>query len=120
MKKLVLSLIFIVVASIHIKAQTPTMQQKLYYTCKVWGFVKYFHSGVSTCQVNWDSVLIARLPSIKNALTNTDFNNALDTLLNAAGPMTIVPGILPDTIAPALKRNRNFGWINDPIFRSDV
>jgi carboxyl-terminal processing protease len=103
-----------------LKAQNPTYQQKLYYTCKIWGFVKYFHSGVSNCQVNWDSILVARLPAIKNAVTNTDFNNALDTLLNAAGPMTIVPGALPDTISPLLKRNRNFSWINDPILRADV
>ena len=119
MKKHVVVLV-VVLAFLTGAAQNPTYQQKLYYTCKVWGFVKYFHSGVSTCQVNWDSVLIARLPSIKNAVTNNEFNNALDTLLSAAGPMTIVPGVLPDTIAPALKRNRNFNWVNDPILRSDV
>ncbi|HXB42068.1 MAG TPA: S41 family peptidase [Bacteroidia bacterium] len=101
-------------------AQNPNYQQKLYYTCKVWGFVKYFHSKVSTCKVNWDSVLVSRLPHIKNAVTSTNFNDELDTLLNAAGPMTIVPGVLPDTIHPELKRNRNFSWINDPVFRSDV
>jgi carboxyl-terminal processing protease len=102
------------------EAQNPSYQQKLFYTCKIWGFVKYFHSGVSNCQVNWDSILVARLPSIKNAVTKTDFNNALDTLLNTAGPMAIISGTLPDTIAPALKRNRNFSWINDTILRSDV
>ncbi len=120
MKRYLRVLVLLVSLNTIIQAQNPTYQQKLYYTCKVWGFVKYFHSGVSTCQVNWDSVLIARLPSIQNAVTNSDFNNALDTLLIAAGPMAIVPGILPDTIAPALKRNRSFGWINDPVFRSDV
>jgi carboxyl-terminal processing protease len=119
MKRFIQTLFILFVSAISF-AQNPTYQQKLYYTCKIYGFVKYFHSQVSTCQVNWDSVLISRLPAIKNAVTKNDFNNALDTLLNAAGPMTIVPGVLPDTIAPALKRNRNFGWINDPIFRSDV
>jgi C-terminal processing protease CtpA/Prc len=101
-------------------AQNPSYQQKLFYTCKIWGFVKYFHSGVSTCQVNWDSVLLSRLPYIKNAVTNNDFNDQLDSLLSAAGSMTIVPGSLPDTLPVALKRNRNFTWINDPIIRSDV
>lgn len=105
---------------LHTNAQNPTYQQKLFYTCKIWGFVKYFHSGVSTCSVNWDSILVSRLPHIKAAITNDDFNNELDTLLNAAGPMTIATGILPDTIPPELKRNLDFSWFNDPIIRNDV
>ena len=48
--------------------QNPTYQQKLFYTCKIWGFVKYYHSNVSVCGVNWDSVLIHCLPLVKNAI----------------------------------------------------
>lgn len=102
------------------QAQNPGYNQKLYYACKIWGFVKYFHSGVSTCQVNWDSVLVYHLPHIKNAVTVADFNNELDSMLMAAGPMAIAPGTLPDTIQPELKRNRNFGWINDATLNSSV
>lgn len=101
-------------------AQNPTYQQKLYYTCKVWGFVKYYHSEVSTCQVNWDSILVANLPLVKNAITKDDFNDALDTMLNAAGPMQIAVSYLPDTIQPELKLNRDWGWISDTMLRSDV
>jgi carboxyl-terminal processing protease len=118
MKKLLL--IFLLFSFQQVQAQNPTYQQKLFYTCKIWGFVKYFHSGVSTCSVNWDSVLVSRLPFIKNAVSNADFNNELSILLNAAGPMTIATTALPDTIPAALKRNRNFAWINDPMLRNDV
>src|ERR1035437_7340620 len=103
MKKLLLLLLLVCIKQEN--AQNPTYQQKLFYTCKIWGFVKYFHSGDSTCSVNWDSILVNRLPKIKNAVTNNNFNDELDTLLNAAGPMTIVPGALPDTIQPELNRN---------------
>src|ERR1700728_2566658 len=85
-------------------AQNPTYQQKLFYTCKVWGFVKYFHSNVSTCGVNWDSVLLHCLPLVKNAVTQNDFNNALDTMLNAAGPMAITHAPPCDTVPPELSR----------------
>lgn len=100
--------------------QNPTYQQKLFYTCKVWGFVKYYHSEVSTCQVNWDSVLIATLPLVKNAVTGADFNNIIDTMLLAAGPMeiAITPPLAP--LPPELCRNLNFGWIHDTILRNDV
>ncbi|MDR3681056.1 MAG: T9SS type A sorting domain-containing protein [Flavipsychrobacter sp.] len=101
-------------------AQVPTYQQKLYYTCKIWGFVKYYHSNVSNCNINWDSVLLASLPAIKNTVTKNEFNDALDTMLVAAGPMALSSTYFPDTLAPELKRNRNFGWINDANLRADV
>lgn len=101
-------------------AQTPSYQERLYYTCKVWGFVKYYHSNVSMCNVNWDSVLIATMPLIKAAATKDEFNDALDTMLKQAGPMAIASTPLPDTIPAELKRNRNFAWIADTVFRSDV
>ncbi|OJW80220.1 MAG: hypothetical protein BGO69_13425 [Bacteroidetes bacterium 46-16] len=115
-----LILIVLVFSFVFAQAQNPTYQQKLYYTCKIWGFTKYYHSRVSNCQVNWDSVLLARLPLIKNAVTFNDFNNELIAMLSAAGPMDIAANPLPDTIAPELKRNRNWNWINDPMLRTDV
>lgn len=101
-------------------AQNPTYQQKLYYTCKIWGFAKYFHSRVSVGLVNWDSVLLADLPLVKSAVTDSEFNNALDTMLMAAGPMALTVSPPCDTLPPELKRNLNFGWINDTLLRADV
>jgi hypothetical protein len=75
---------------------------------------------VSICQVNWDSVLLQTLPLIKNAVTSNEFNDALDTMLMAAGPMEIATTPSPDTLPPELKRNLNFGWISDPVFRNDI
>ncbi len=78
--------------------------------------VKYYHSRVSTGLVNWDSVLTVSLPAIKNAVTNDDFNDALASMLSAAGPMEIATTPSPDTLPPELKQNLNFGWINDQVF----
>ena len=72
------------------------------------------------CGVNWDSILIHCLPLVKSAVTQNDFNNALDTMLNAAGPMAITHAPPCDTVPPELSRNLNFGWINNPILRLDV
>jgi hypothetical protein len=119
MKKLYLFFIICTVGT-TVFAQNPTYQQKLYYSCKVWGFVKYYHSRVSVCQVNWDSVLLQTLPLIKNAVTSDEFNDALDIMLMAAGPMEIATTPSPDTLPTELKRNLNFGWINDPVFRNDI
>lgn len=120
--KTVKSFLFLLFFSINIFAfsQNPTYQQKLYHTCKVWGMVKYYHSWVSICQVNWDSVLLQTLPQVKSASTNNEFNDALHNMLLAAGPMEIAITPSPDTLPAELKRNLNFDWVNDPIFRTDV
>jgi len=119
MKKLIVFVILLTFGQTAF-AQNPSYQQKLYYSCKVWGFVKYFHSKVSVCEINWDSVLVGNLPLIKNAVSSNDFNNVLYQMLQAAGPMAIATTALPDTIPAELKRNRNFGWINNAVFRNDV
>ncbi len=118
MRRLLLTLFMGIACSAGV-AQ-PTLQQKLYYTCKVWGFVKYYHSEVSTCHVNWDSVLLRTLPLVRAATTNNQFNDALDTMLLAAGPMALSSTYFPDTLPTELKRNRDWAFMNAPIFRSDV
>lgn len=110
----------LLLSSFHCMAQNPSLEQKYYYTCKIWGFAKYYHSRVSNCQVNWDSVLLAALPNVRTASTSNQFNDALMTMLNAAGPMTLAFNYFPDTLPAELKRNRDFSWINTPVLRSDV
>ena len=119
MKKTVL-LWILFFPGVTVISQEITYRQKLYYSCKVWGFVKYYHSRVSICQVDWDSVLTVTLPVIKDAVTTDEFNDALASMLAAAGPMEIATTPSPDTLPPELKRNLNFGWIDNPVLRQDV
>jgi len=56
---------------------------------------------------------------VKVAPDYTAFNDALDSMLTAAGPMALSTTYFPDTLAPELKRNRNFNWITDTILRAD-
>jgi len=70
--------------------------------------------------VDWDSVLVSVLPAIKSASTKDEFNDALDTMLQAAGSTAKASGILPDTLPARLKYNRNWGWTDDAMLRSDV
>jgi carboxyl-terminal processing protease len=117
--KLVLFIICIFTLNISL-SQNPSYQQRLYYSCKVWGFIKYFHSSVSNCQVNWDSVLLKNLPLIKNSISNNDFNDAISNIINAAGAMEIATSPPPDTFPLEQRRNLNFDWLNDPVFRNDL
>src|SRR6185312_9658088 len=120
MRRLTLFFSLSILLSASADAQVPTLQQKLYYTAKVWGFVKYYHSEVSTCHTNWDSVLLHVLPMVRAAASDSEFNDALDTMLAAAGPMALSTSYFPDTLDIKLKRNRDWSWIGSPALRSDV
>ena len=119
MKKLFVFFILVIVG-ISAIAQNPTYQQKLYYTCKAWGFMKYFHSNVSTCQVNWDSVLMSNLPLIKRTSGGNDFNDALFRMLQAAGPMSIAPTSLKEDLSDNKINNLSIDWFKDDLLSEDV
>jgi carboxyl-terminal processing protease len=117
MRRFYFTVLFLLLSCI---GYTQTLQEKLFYTCKIWGVVKYYHSNVSTCGVNWDSVLVDKLPAIRSASTFDEFNNLLMEMLSAAGPMALSSVYFPDTLSTDLKRNRDFNWFSDPLLRSDV
>jgi len=119
MKTVRLILLFSVTGSVAL-CQSPTHEQKLYYTCKVWGFVKYHHTRVSNCLAPWDDALIRTLPLIEAAATSGEFNDALDTLIAAAGHMSEATTPSPDTLAPELTRNRDFSWFDDPPLSENI
>ncbi|MHB1050736.1 MAG: T9SS type A sorting domain-containing protein [Bacteroidota bacterium] len=117
------SVIFFVVASccVALRAQTldSTTIDRLYYTAKVWGYMKYFHSEVAKGLYNWDSVLIQTLPGVMNAGSDADFNTAMLSMIKKPGPT--VRSIQPPPVIPeSLKYNLDLTWINDSVFSTEV
>jgi len=93
--------------------------ERLYYTCKVWGYLKYFHSEVAKGQINWDTELFSVLSDVKKDTSNQDFNKSLSAIITNAGimkkPETPAPGI-PDS----LKYNLDLNWMEDSIFSDSL
>jgi len=104
---------------VPLQAQSVSYQDRLYFTCKVWGLLKYHHSEVSTCKVDWDAALLNTLPAVKTAESIEDFNDVLLNLLQAAGPMAPGKGELP-YVPDELIVNRDFDWLQDVVLRGDV
>ena len=96
-------------------------RERLYYLCKFWGYVKYFHSEVSdqNCLVEWDDELLLRIPEVKAATSDEEFNQILLTMLETAGPMLISAAEAPN-IPEELKINLELDWLSDPFFNSIV
>lgn len=119
MKKVLIIFYFISLV-LNAAAQSPSYQEKLYYTCKIWGFVRFNHSEVSVCKVNWDSILIAKLPAIKAASTKDEFNDVIVSMIDAAGPMEKAKYPFPYYVPYSMKFNRDFKWFRDEMIRKDV
>lgn len=119
MKKFAALLILFLIA-VNSKSQNVDSQDKLYYTCKIWGFVKYLHSEVSNCKVNWDSILTETLPKVMEAESVEEFNSALYDMLAAAGPMEIATTEPPEEIPEEQKFNLNTSWFTDNILNNNI
>ena len=104
---------------IYAQVSDSVYYERLYYTCKVWGHAKYYHSRIAKGEVNWDNVLLNTLPDIKNASNNQDFNNSLLQMLQQAGETQTGSGELPE-IPDSLNNNIDLSWIYNPIFSNDV
>ena len=92
---------------------------RLYFLCKVWGYVKYFHTETAKGNVNWDNELLNALSGIKNAPDNVSFNDSLLIMLNNAGKMGISTNPLPDT-PDSLNNTGDLSWIQNPVFSDSV
>ena len=121
MKRLFVTLfVFVLLINVNVFSQSnPDNAQKMYYLCKVWGYLKYFHSEVSKGNRNWDSVLISSVVEAENAANSDDFNNVLMSLFSQAGFMAI-PISPPPDIEDSLKINLDLSWFKDDILSDAV
>lgn len=120
--KLKISLLFIAVSfsfGIHAQVADSVYYERLYYTCKVWGHAKYYHSRIAAGEVNWDNVLLCALPGIKNAPNNLAFNDSLLLMLQQAGETEAGTETLPE-VPDSLNNNTDLSWMYHPIFSNQV
>ena len=99
--------------------KTQEYYERLFYTCKVWGFVKYFHSETANCSINLDSIFIQKMPAIETAAGNTEFNQILLDLITSPGEPAL-PTIPLPVVPDSLKYNLNLDWFQDEVFSQPV
>lgn len=104
---------------ISISVFSQDYYDRLYYTCKVWGFVKYFHSETANGSINLDSVLVQKLPLMEAATGNDEFNQILLDIITSPGE-TALPTGPPPFIPDSLTYNLDLNWIDDPFFSQTV
>jgi len=119
-KKLTLILILILTSfGTYAQVSDSIFYNRLFYVCKAWGHVKYYHTETANGSVNWDDELLNSVSGLRNAPDNISFNDSLLLILNNAGEMGIVTGPLP-SIPDSLNNNSDYTWIQNPIFSDPV
>ena len=110
MKKI--TLCFFIVITQTLFAQTKiTENEKLAATCKVWGFLKYYHPEVAGGKTNWDKNLFAVLPEIDKAKTKEEFSTVLEKWIDALGVVSASKPLLLDSKTDFFYKNLDLDWI---------
>ena len=117
MKRL-LFIFFVLFVSNVFSQSTPSETQKLATLCKVWGFLKYYHPGVSNGKMDWDEKVINIIPKVKKAQTKQSFNELMNELLLSAEKLKKLKKIKNKV---SYKFEADFCWMTDTtIFTSDI
>ena len=115
MKKLLLILIVLTCQSSISQELTET--QKLATTCKVWGFLKYYHPNVASGKFNWDEQLFAVLPMVEKASTKEQFSTVLENWIDSLGEIKKIAPIKDSDSTTYFYKNLDLAWIKtDNIF----
>jgi carboxyl-terminal processing protease len=120
MKKITILLLLFIFTGISFSQTTEiNSTTNLYYLCKIWGYLKYFHTEVGKGEIDWDEVLIQNINHTKIAGTENELNIALLRVINAAGTMVSPSTSLPDVPAE-LMYNLNLTWIENSYLPLEV
>ncbi len=114
MKKVILILFLIITRSGF--TQNPTEIQKLAATCKVWGFLKYYHPKVANGEFNWDDKLFEILPKIAQAKTNEEFSITLENWITSFGEIKKNAPIIVPKNFEYLDKNFDLSWFDNKLF----
>ncbi|UWY29489.1 S41 family peptidase [Flavobacterium sp. TR2] len=111
------ALIFLLVFSQAIFALDKISQtEKLAATCKVWGFLKYYHPNVAGGELDWDSQLLEKLPKIEKAQTKEEFSLILENWIDDLGPVKEIAPIVTPKDVKLFDKNFDLSWFNNKLF----
>ena len=111
MKKI--TLLFLLFLSQIIFGAKITETEKLAATCKVWGFLKYYHPQVASGAFNWDNQLLNLLPKIDKAQTKEEFSLVLENWIYDLGVIKEIAPIAPLKDVEYFDKNFDLNWFNN-------
>ncbi|MEN2400787.1 S41 family peptidase [Flavobacterium sp. MC2016-06] len=118
MRKNILIAFLFLLSQIGFANSTLTENQKLAATCKIWGFLKYYHPNVASGKFDWDKQLFEILPKVEEAKTDTEFSNVIETWVTSLGEIKAYKAAIPTEKINYFDKNLNLSWIQKTKFFS--
>ena len=87
--------------------------EKLSTTCKVWGFLKYYHPNVADGSKNWDEQLFIILPQVEKAQTKEEFSTVIEKWIASQGEVKKYEATKPDPKVEYFTKNLDLEWLDD-------
>jgi C-terminal processing protease CtpA/Prc len=109
-------LLLLVVAQTAFGSNNLTENQKLATTCKVWGFLKYYHPNVADGSKNWDEQLFIILPQIEKVQTKEEFSLVIENWIDSLGEVKRIAPIIPAKDIEYFDKNFDLSWFNNKLF----
>ncbi|MDP1844400.1 MAG: S41 family peptidase [Sediminibacterium sp.] len=73
----------------HSQTLSQTQISQLANICKVWGFLKYYHSSINSINYNWDFELLNALSEFTYCRSNVEVSNMLERMTDKLGKVNI-------------------------------
>ena len=91
---------------------------KLELACKVWGYLKYYHPGAGSGEVDWDLELFKMLNELDSVNTKKDVNQIISNMLNDLSQFK-TSDIGSHVSAKNVMKKINLSWLNDTLLLSN-
>lgn len=117
MKKNIIIVLLLFLYQTVFASFTVNEDQKLAATCKIWGFLKYYHPNVANGNFNWDEQLFKVLPKIEKAKTDAEFSKVMENWIASLGKVKAYKTEIPNEEADYFDKNFDLSWTqNTPFF----
>jgi C-terminal processing protease CtpA/Prc len=107
---------FLVLSQITFGQAKITETEKLAATCKVWGFLKYYHPKVANGEFNWNNQFLDILPKIDKAQTKAEFSLVLENWIDDLGVIKDIAPIAALKDVEYFDKNFDLNWFNNKLF----
>lgn len=95
-----------------------TETQKLVSTCKIWGFLKYYHPNVASGKYDWDEQLFDVLNKVDAAKTKKELSLVYENWINSLGEVKKNGVAIENINVKYFYKNLDLNWIEETTFFS--
>lgn len=95
-----------------------TNEKKLALLARSWGVLKYFDHSIGTTEIDWDSVLVAKVAEIQQTNSVKEFNQSLTQLFSNSRP---VPGTYEQGVcsSDSAESMASFDWVRSAFLSEE-